>query len=155
MYGRKFTIITDHRPLQWLFNLKEPNSKLIQWRLRLEECDYKIVYKKGSTNTNADFLSRIEANPIEIDKQEDLLSLFNNPGDVAEREEVDLEEIERLLQAGPSLEPQDTQIIAQVPAITPQTEEMEIFEISDAPENPVSIEEFEQEESQHSQEENT
>lgn len=97
LYGQKFTIITDHRPLQWLFNLKEPNSKLIRWRLRLEEFDYQIIYKKGTSNTNADFLSRIEANPIEINSEEDLLSLFNNPGDVAEREDMDLEEIERLL----------------------------------------------------------
>ncbi|KAJ3654355.1 hypothetical protein Zmor_013548 [Zophobas morio] len=46
LYGRKFTIYTDHRPLQWLFSLKEPNSKLVRWRLKLEEYDYDIVYKK-------------------------------------------------------------------------------------------------------------
>lgn len=45
LFGRKFTIITDHKPLTWLFSLKEPNSKLIRWRLKLEEYDYNIVYK--------------------------------------------------------------------------------------------------------------
>lgn len=62
LFGRKFKIITDHKPLTWLFSLKEPNSKLVRWRLRLEEFDYEIVYKKGKQNTNADALSRIEIN---------------------------------------------------------------------------------------------
>ena len=39
LFGRKFTIITDHKPLQWLVSLKEPNSRLVRWRLRLEEFD--------------------------------------------------------------------------------------------------------------------
>lgn len=60
LYGRKFKIITDHKPLQWLFNLKDPSSKLLRWRMKLEEYDYQIIYKKGKLNTNADALSRIE-----------------------------------------------------------------------------------------------
>lgn len=60
LYGRKFKIITDHRPLQWIFSIKEPSSKLVRWRLQLEEYNYEIVYKKGSLNTNADALSRVE-----------------------------------------------------------------------------------------------
>jgi len=59
LYGQKFKIYTDHRPLVWLFNLKKPNSKLLRWRLRLEEYDYEIIHKKGSLNSNADALSRI------------------------------------------------------------------------------------------------
>lgn len=27
LFGRKFDIITDHKPLEWLFSIKEPNSK--------------------------------------------------------------------------------------------------------------------------------
>jgi len=48
----------DHRPLTWLFNVTDPDSRLIRWRLKLEEYDYEIVQGKG--NTNADALS----NPI-------------------------------------------------------------------------------------------
>lgn len=62
LFGHKFKIITDHKPLTWLMSLKEPNSKLIRWRLKLEEFDYEIVYKKGKLNTNADALSRIKLN---------------------------------------------------------------------------------------------
>jgi hypothetical protein len=47
LYGRKFIILSDHRPLTWLFNLKNPLSKLARWRIQLEEYDYKIKYKPG------------------------------------------------------------------------------------------------------------
>lgn len=76
LFGRKFTIYTDHRPLVWLFKLREPNSKLVRWRLKLEEFDYDIVYKKGKLNLNADALSRIQINAIENE------SIINNPGDI-------------------------------------------------------------------------
>ena len=59
LYGRKFTVVTDHRPLVWIFNVKDPSSRLLRWRLKLEEYDYKVVYKRGCSNTNADALSRI------------------------------------------------------------------------------------------------
>ncbi|CAF4830994.1 unnamed protein product [Pieris macdunnoughi] len=65
LYGHKFTIVTDHRPLKWLFNCKDPGSRLVRWRLRLEEFDYKIEYKKGKINSNADALSRFPVNPIQ------------------------------------------------------------------------------------------
>lgn len=59
LFGRKFKILTDHKPLQWIMNLKEPNSRLTRWRLKLSEYDY-TIYKKGKCNTNADALSRVE-----------------------------------------------------------------------------------------------
>ncbi|XP_039308185.1 uncharacterized protein LOC120358336 [Solenopsis invicta] len=61
LYGRKFTLVTDHQPLTWLHRVKDPTSRLARWRLKLEEYDYDIVYKKGTSNNNADALSR---NPV-------------------------------------------------------------------------------------------
>lgn len=58
LFGRKFKIFTDHKPLKWLFSLKEPNSRLVRWRLKLEEYDYSIEYTKGKSNHAADALSR-------------------------------------------------------------------------------------------------
>lgn len=98
LFGRKFKILSDHRPLQWLFSLKDPNSKLIRWRLKLEEYDYDIMYKKGKCNTNADALSRIEIHTKETfdifdymndfnkqleneENNDDNASLYNNPPD--------------------------------------------------------------------------
>ena len=39
-------------------NVKDPSSRLMRQRLKLEEYDYEIQYKKGSLNSNADALSR-------------------------------------------------------------------------------------------------
>jgi len=58
LYGRKFTITTDHKPLVWLHSIKDPSSRLWKWRSKLAEYDYDIHYKKGSLNNNADALSR-------------------------------------------------------------------------------------------------
>lgn len=62
LYGQKFVIETDHNPLVWLSKIKEPNSRLIRWRLKLEEFNYEIKYTKGKENSVADALSRIEVN---------------------------------------------------------------------------------------------
>jgi len=59
LYGRTFTIVTDRHPLTWIFSVKDPSSRLLRWRLKLEEYEYEVVYIKRSNNTNADALSRI------------------------------------------------------------------------------------------------
>ncbi|KAL4101311.1 hypothetical protein QTP88_021331 [Uroleucon formosanum] len=59
LLGRKFRIYTDHQPLTWLFNVKDPGSRLMRWRLKLAEYQYEVIYKPGATNTNADALSRM------------------------------------------------------------------------------------------------
>jgi hypothetical protein len=43
----------------WIMNIKDPGSRLLRWRIKLEEYDYEIVYKKGALNTNEDALIRI------------------------------------------------------------------------------------------------
>lgn len=64
LYGYRFKIVTDHRPLVWLFNAKDPGGRLLRWRLKLEEYDYEIAYKPGRVNANADALSRNPVNAI-------------------------------------------------------------------------------------------
>ena len=59
LYGRKFIVVTDHRPLISLFSHKNPSSKLTRIRLDLCDYDFDIIYKKGKMNTNTDALSRI------------------------------------------------------------------------------------------------
>ena len=60
LFGRKFLVVTDHRPLVALFSHKNPSSKLTKIRIELSDYDFDILYKKGSINTNADALSRID-----------------------------------------------------------------------------------------------
>ena len=60
LFGRKFTIATDHQPLIW-FKTADLNTRVQKWRLKLSEYDYEVIYKPGKMNVNADALSR---NPI-------------------------------------------------------------------------------------------
>ncbi|XP_033229737.1 uncharacterized protein LOC117181286 [Belonocnema kinseyi] len=59
LLGKKFPIQTDHKALIWLHNVKDPSSRLLRWRLRLEEYVYEIEYVKGKENKVADCLSRL------------------------------------------------------------------------------------------------
>jgi len=68
LYGNKFTIVTDHKPLEWLHSVKNPTSRLVRWRLKLAEYEYNIMYKAGKSNCNADALSR---NPTETHASHD------------------------------------------------------------------------------------
>ncbi|XP_076638854.1 uncharacterized protein LOC143350715 [Colletes latitarsis] len=68
LYGRQFTLVTDHRPLVWLHSVKDPTSKIMRWRIRLNEYDYNIIYKPGRVNANADALSR---NPVDANANPD------------------------------------------------------------------------------------
>lgn len=56
-------------------NCKNPSSRLLRWRLRVEEYDYEIQYQPGSQNSNADFFSR---NALEENKDEQCLALTTN-----------------------------------------------------------------------------
>ena len=58
LYGRKFTIVTDHQALVWLHNSRDPSSRLLRWRLRLLDFQYEVKYRPGRVNSNADALSR-------------------------------------------------------------------------------------------------
>lgn len=67
LFGRKFTLYTDHKPLTYALNLKTANDRLVRMKLRLEEFDYDIQYRAGKQNVVADGLSRI---PHEINVNE-------------------------------------------------------------------------------------
>lgn len=59
IYGRHFIVKSDHKPLIYLYNLKNPSSCLSRIRLDLEEYDFEIQYIRGKDNVIADALSRI------------------------------------------------------------------------------------------------
>lgn len=59
VYGVPFILIVDHKPLVYLFNIKDPNSRLYRMRHLISEYNFKIIYRPGKLNTVADALSRI------------------------------------------------------------------------------------------------
>lgn len=70
LFGRKFTLFTDHKPLTYALNLKTPNDRLIRMKLRLEDFDYEIQYKPGKQNVVADGLSRIVHQEVHLNEQD-------------------------------------------------------------------------------------
>ena len=70
LYGRHFTIESDHQPLSFLFSEKKgipvmASSRIQRWALTLAAYQYNIRYKSGKTLNNADALSRLPR-PITI-----------------------------------------------------------------------------------------
>lgn len=58
LYGREFTILTDHNPLTWLNRVSGDNGRLLRWSLALQPYNFTIQYRHGSQHQNADGLSR-------------------------------------------------------------------------------------------------
>lgn len=64
LYGRPFELETDHRPLEHIYKAKASNpgkpppARIERWKLRLQEYDFKVVYRPGANNL-ADSLSRL------------------------------------------------------------------------------------------------
>ncbi|KAL9976989.1 hypothetical protein ACROYT_G014344 [Oculina patagonica] len=58
LFGRKFTVITDHSSLRWLMNVKDATGRLARWSLLLQQYDFEIVHRPGREHSNADSLSR-------------------------------------------------------------------------------------------------
>jgi transposase InsO family protein len=58
--GVKFTLITDHSALQWLFDFRGTNRRLVRWSMELQPYrDWMTIkYREGRVHTNADPLSR-------------------------------------------------------------------------------------------------
>ena len=61
LIGAHFKVCTDHKPLEWLESPKTSKTRsqrLERWSLELRAFDFDIVHLPGSTNLNADALSR-------------------------------------------------------------------------------------------------
>ena len=73
LLGRKFTLRTDHRALAWLFS-KEPkaSARISGWLATLMEYPIVIEYVKGTENTIADALSRLDSSAISCEVPSEL-----------------------------------------------------------------------------------
>ncbi|CAC5382355.1 unnamed protein product [Mytilus coruscus] len=58
LYGRSFTVRTDHGSLRWLVNFKNPEGQLARWLETLGAYDFQIIHRPSRIHSNADALSR-------------------------------------------------------------------------------------------------
>ena len=62
LYGSKFVIHCDHKPLKTLFTSEMKNARVQRWAISLSEYGGDIEYQTGKTQ-KADMLSRVKFNP--------------------------------------------------------------------------------------------
>ena len=67
LYGRVFTLFTDHKPLTSILNPKAGIPTLAAARM------HNIVYRKAEENANADAMSRLPANLSDSDTENDVI----------------------------------------------------------------------------------
>ena len=83
LYGNKFLLITDHKPLTFIKSSFK-NSKILRWRLELGNLDYEVKNREGKTNVVAAVLSR---KPQGIDDNHNAIDINSSP--VSDNQEQD------------------------------------------------------------------
>ena len=58
LLGRKFRVRTDHAALTWLRKTPDPIGQRARWLEQMEEFDFVVEHRPGSSHGNADGLSR-------------------------------------------------------------------------------------------------
>ena len=106
LYGRKFTLITDHKPLLAILGPKKgipplAAVRLQRWSILLSAYNYDIQFKSTSAHANADGLSRLPISDNKTPDQSVEVSLFN----VAQINclPVTAQQIDRLTKSDPCL----------------------------------------------------
>ena len=87
VYAREFRLVTDHKPLIFLFkeNQKIPEmgaSRIVRWAIKLSSYQYKIEYRSTTKHSNADMCSRY---PLEqVNKTDQFLEVEAENQEVAD-----------------------------------------------------------------------
>ena len=94
--GKKFTLLTDHKPLTYLFGPKRgipvlAASRLQRWAILLSGYVYDIQYRTSKQNANADFLSRLPGSETLEDKPDEIVVMWTN--EAAELNQVQLDSL--------------------------------------------------------------
>ncbi len=79
LYGRHFTVVTDHMALTSLMKSRVLNRRLQGFALKLMEYSFDIIYRPGPDNDNADGLSR-QAWPDEDEAAVVVPGFHSSPG---------------------------------------------------------------------------
>ena len=71
LYGKRFTVRTDHSSLKWLQSFHEPEGQVARWLETLSEYDFEVLHRPGKKHTNADSLSRMPCSQCRLPPEED------------------------------------------------------------------------------------
>ncbi|EZG43035.1 putative KRAB-A domain protein, partial [Gregarina niphandrodes] len=63
--GRRITVYTDHKSLEWMFQAKK--GKIARWATLLQEYDLDIVHKSGTQIAHVDALSRLAKDAVTVE----------------------------------------------------------------------------------------
>ena len=101
LWGTKFIIYTDHRPLTSIFKKKTKSQRVQRWTWEMKEYSFEIKYVKGKNNFVADSLSR----PVRIIKRvptqsESYLGLSQNEFIHLQREDPQWKALAEFLEGG-------------------------------------------------------
>lgn len=125
LYGRRFTLRTDHQALITLLSASGSGHKplrLHRWCERLRQYDYQLKFTPGRDNVVADLLSRSidaptpTASPGSDDMEPELIQMLHAPLKTS----VSLEELQRESKRDPTLTTLRTYICSGWPARTPE-----------------------------------
>lgn len=94
LFGRKFQIVTDHKPL--VSDLRNTSKRIQKWRIELAEYDYDVLHKLGKANANADALSRIKHDIKIMTRSKTNATNNNRQEESSEEEQEDLQEDEHI-----------------------------------------------------------
>lgn len=100
LYGKRFILYTDHRPLLYIMKNKKPSSRQFRWKPALLEYDFEIFYKEGKQNVVADALSRITLDELtDLEDKEKKILVTTRSTMRREEEQARLERIQTNLPA--------------------------------------------------------
>ena len=67
LFGVYFLVFTDHQCLHQICKTGETKSRIQRWMKFLSAYNFRLSYRRGQENANADFLSRLPLPPIADD----------------------------------------------------------------------------------------
>ena len=68
LVGHHFLLRTDHASIKWLTNFKDATGQNARWQERLAEFEYEIQHRPGRFHSNADTLSRLCADKVNVEE---------------------------------------------------------------------------------------
>ena len=84
LYGHHFVVTTDNNPLTYVLTTAKLDATGHRWLAELASYDFKLVYKAGRTNIDADILSRLPRDPDDCSISSDVVSSLCNGITVAD-----------------------------------------------------------------------